>query len=80
MKINTNIVFCHLKGPDEPGHDKKPHKKVEAIEKIDRYFIHEIVRGKTPEDIVVVTCDHATPCALGIHSNDKVPLLISEEN
>lgn len=79
VKINTNIIFCHLKGPDEPGHDKKPHKKVEAIEKIDRYFIHEIVRGKTPEDIVVVTCDHATPCALGIHSNDKVPLLISEE-
>ena len=32
------------------------------------------------EDIVIVTCDHATPCELKIHSNDKVPLLISGGN
>lgn len=77
LKTDSDIVFCHLKGPDEPGHDKKPYKKVEAIEKIDQYFMREIVQGKNTNDIVVVTCDHSTPCTLGIHSNDKVPILIS---
>ena len=31
----------------------------------------------TDEDIVVITCDHATPCELKIHSTDKVPVLIA---
>ncbi len=72
----SDIVFCHLKGPDEPGHDKKPFKKVEAIEIIDQYFIGEIRRNLTDSDRVIVTCDHATPCELGVHSDDAVPLLL----
>lgn len=77
---DSDIVFCHLKGPDDPGHDHDPVGKVQAIEKIDKYFMSRIVKAKSEDDIVVVTCDHATPCALGIHSNDKVPLLISSNN
>lgn len=77
IKAESNIVFCHLKGPDEPGHDHDPRGKVEAIELIDQYFIREIVEHLSKSDIVVITCDHATPCELGIHSNDRVPLLIS---
>lgn len=34
------------------------------------------MRGLKQEDIVIVTCDHATLCELGIHSSDKVPMLI----
>lgn len=77
IDIESDIVFCHLKGPDEPGHDHDPLGKVQAIEKIDRYFISKIVDAKGICDTVVVTCDHATPCTLGVHSNDKVPLMIS---
>lgn len=79
VKNKADIVFCHLKGPDEPGHDGDFWGKIRAIEKIDFCFINEIVKKKTRDDIVVVTCDHATPCILGVHSNDKVPLLISKE-
>lgn len=79
VEDKADIVFCHLKGPDEPGHDGNAIGKVKAIEKIDSCFIERIVRKKAKEDIVVVTCDHATPCILGVHSNDKVPLLISKE-
>lgn len=72
----SDIVFCHLKGPDEPGHDKKPLEKVQAIEIIDEYFIGEIQANLDDEDKVIVTCDHATPCELGLHSDDGVPLLL----
>lgn len=73
----ADISFIHLKGPDEPGHDHNPIKKKEAIEKIDQYFFKELLCRKKTDDIVVVTCDHATPCELGIHSADRVPLLFS---
>lgn len=71
-----DVVYIHLKGPDEPAHDQKPLEKVKAIEKIDYYFMRELVKYLSEDDIVIVTCDHATPCELGIHSSDKVPLLI----
>ncbi len=47
-----------------------------AIEKIDKYFIAKIIEYLSKEDMVIVTCDHATPCELGIHSADCVPLLL----
>ncbi len=73
----ADVVFCHLKGPDEPGHDGKPEKKAAALEQIDTCLIHRLVERKEAGDVFVITCDHATPCELGIHSGDKVPLLIS---
>lgn len=77
LRGNSDIMFCHLKGPDEPGHEHDPFGKIKAIELIDHYFMGNIVKGKSAEDIVIVTCDHMTPCELGLHSGDKVPLLIS---
>lgn len=74
---NADVVFIHIKGPDEPGHDNEPNKKVEAIEFIDKYFVSNLLKNISEDDIVIVTCDHATPCELKIHSVDKVPVLIS---
>lgn len=71
-----DVKYIHLKGPDEPGHDHDPQGKIEAIERIDNFFITELLKRLTEDDVVIVTCDHATPCELGIHSSDKVPLLI----
>ena len=72
----NDVVYIHLKGPDEPGHDRNVREKIRAIEKIDKYFMNELKKYISEEDIIVVTCDHATPCELGIHSADQVPLLI----
>lgn len=77
---SAEIVFCHLKGPDEFGHDRDPLGKVKAIELIDSAFFGELIPHITAEDILVVTCDHATPCDLGIHSNDNVPLVVMGKN
>lgn len=72
----SDVVFIHLKGPDEPGHDGLPLKKVEAIEIIDKYFISHLINDIDEDDIVIVTSDHSTPCELGIHSTDDVPIMI----
>lgn len=80
IEDKADVVFIHIKGPDEPGHDNEPLKKIEAIELIDRYFVNELLKGIVKEDIVIVTCDHATPCELKLHSKDKVPVLISGAN
>lgn len=76
MQEPADVIFCHLKGPDEPGHDNRPFDKVRAIELIDRSFFQELWEPGT-ENLYVVSCDHATPCDMGIHSSDKVPLLIT---
>ena len=77
VQDKADVKFIHIKGPDEPGHDNKPKEKVKAIEFIDKYFIAGLVKDITNEDIVIITCDHATPCELKIHSTDKVPVLIA---
>lgn len=79
IEDSADVKFIHLKGPDEPGHDGLPDKKVEAIEIIDKYFISNLIKDIDHNDIVIVTCDHSTPCELGIHSSDAVPLMIYSE-
>lgn len=72
-----DFVYVHLKGPDEPGHDKDCDGKRKAIEEIDKYFISNIINNiNLNETIIVVTADHSTPCKLGSHSSDPVPLAV----
>ncbi|MFD3442747.1 CMP-5'-phosphonoformate--3-phosphoglycerate phosphonoformyl transferase [Streptomyces sp. NPDC058685] len=72
----TEVVFIHLKGPDEPGHDNRPDDKRKAIELIDTHFLAPLLEGAGPRDVIAVTSDHATPCDMGIHSDDPVPALV----
>ncbi len=72
-----DVVFVHLKGPDEPGHDGQPAAKTTAIGEIDEYVVGPLVAALGPNDTVIVTCDHATPCELGIHSPDRVPTVVA---
>jgi 2,3-bisphosphoglycerate-independent phosphoglycerate mutase len=73
---SADLVFVHLKGPDEPGHDGQVMAKVRAIENIDRDFVGKLLQRLEPTDRLVLTCDHATPCEMGIHSADPVPVVI----
>lgn len=80
VQDKADVKFIHIKGPDEPGHDNKPEEKIKAIEFIDKYFLSNLIKDIEEEDLVIVTCDHATPCELKIHSADKIPVLISGRN
>jgi 2,3-bisphosphoglycerate-independent phosphoglycerate mutase len=71
-------LYMHLKGPDEPGHDKDPEAKQAVIEIIDRAFFGTLLQDVSLEEVLIaVTADHATPATLGRHSDDPVPLLVA---
>lgn len=70
-----DLVYVHLKGPDEPGHDGDFSGKRKSIEDIDGGFF-----GGLPipgSGVTCVTADHSTPCVAKGHTDDPVPLLIA---
>ncbi len=75
-----DLVYVHLKGPDEPGHDGDFEGKVKAIEEIDKYFFSTLLDKLDFDAAFVITSDHATPWHLRAHSGDPVPLLVSHES
>jgi 2,3-bisphosphoglycerate-independent phosphoglycerate mutase len=76
-----DLVVCHVKGPDEPGHDGDWKAKLDILEKIDRLLLSPIRTSfDFSKDIIIVTSDHATPWSMGTHTADKVPVIIAGKN
>jgi 2,3-bisphosphoglycerate-independent phosphoglycerate mutase len=75
---NFDGLYMHLKGPDEPGHDRLADAKRAVIELIDRAFFGTLLELVPLDDVVIaVTADHATPAILGRHSDDPVPIVVA---
>ncbi len=73
----NDVVYVHLKGPDEPGHDGDFDRKVRAIELIDKYFVTPLLDEINPEETaILVTADHATPWTVKAHTDDPVPVAL----
>jgi 2,3-bisphosphoglycerate-independent phosphoglycerate mutase len=71
---NHDLVYVHLKGPDEPGHDGDFNGKRKSIEDIDAGFFGEL--GSLEPSVICVTADHSTPCSAKGHTDDPVPILL----
>ena len=73
-----DMVYVHIKGPDEFGHDGDALGKKQNIERIDREFFGTLLKElKNANVTIVVSGDHSTPCIKKSHTDDPVPLLIS---
>jgi 2,3-bisphosphoglycerate-independent phosphoglycerate mutase len=73
-----DCFYIHLKGPDEPGHDGNCYRKTKIIAEIDEHFLGKLLKQISLQNtIFCITADHATPCALKVHSDTPVPVLIS---
>lgn len=70
-----DLVYVHLKGPDEPGHDGDFDGKRKSIEDIDAGFFASL--EDVESKLACVTADHSTPCVAKAHTDDPVPMLIA---
>ena len=68
-----DFFFIHIKKTDSYGEDGDLEGKANAIEEVDTHL--PILLGLEP-DVLIVTGDHSTPCALKSHSWHPVPLLV----
>ena len=72
-----NLVYVHIKGPDEYGHDGDALGKKSNIELIDENFFGAFLKYVTKQHLVVISADHSTPCIRKSHTDDPIPLLVS---
>lgn len=73
-----NVIYVHLKGPDEFGHDGDAIGKMKNIEEIDQRFFKTLLENIDSSKVaIVISADHSTPCINKGHSDDPVPILVS---
>lgn len=70
-----DFVLMNCKAPDIAGHDGDAKLKAEVVKKLDSMMGY--IRKNLDDNIVIViTCDHCTPCRLKDHSGGPVPIAI----
>ncbi|AEH45865.1 phosphonopyruvate decarboxylase-related protein [Thermodesulfatator indicus DSM 15286] len=72
-----SFIHVHHKGPDEAAHRKDPVLKKQVIEALDAVIGENLDWLTSPENLLVVTSDHATPSSGPlVHGGEPVPILI----
>lgn len=70
-----DMVYVHVKAPDLMGHDNQPVEKAKSIERFDQMV--GMIAQQLPDDVyLALAADHSTPCEIGEHTGDPVPVLI----
>lgn len=67
-----DFFFVHVKKTDSYGEDGKFEEKARIVEEVDT-FVPEIL--SLNPDVLVITGDHSTPCAMKGHSFHPVPIM-----
>lgn len=77
----VDLIYVHLEGPDECGHQGDLEGKVRAIELIDEKIITPIRKALEDNNLpykFLVMPDHPTPISIRTHVATKIPAVIYE--
>lgn len=78
-KQGVDLVYMHMEGPDECGHQGDVRGKVLSLERIDKQILKPMIQYFRKENLdfkVLILPDHKTPVKLKIHTKGAVPFLI----
>jgi len=76
-----DLVFVHVKGTDNAGHDQDGDAKTAFIERIDGELFAPILEGIDETSThLAFTGDHTTPIDFGDHTVEPVPILFFGPN
>ncbi len=81
LKDGNDLIYIHLEGPDECGHQGDLEGKIRAVSLIDEKIIAPVRRAmeEMGEDYkFLVMPDHPTPVSIKTHIADPVPAVIYE--
>lgn len=82
LNSGLDLIYIHLEGPDECGHQGDLMGKIRAIHLIDEKIIAPVKEAldKSGEDYkFMVLPDHPTPISIKTHSKESVPCVIWEK-
>ena len=71
-----DLVVVHVEAPDEAGHSGFAAEKIEAIQRIDRYMVGQLLEWHKEGLRVLIMPDHPTPIQTRTHNADPVPFMI----
>ncbi|MBF0275601.1 MAG: cofactor-independent phosphoglycerate mutase [Nitrospinae bacterium] len=78
-----DLVFVHLEGADETGHEGNVEGKIKSVENFDQLIVAPIVEemNKRGDDYkIMIVSDHATPLELKTHTDEPLPFMIWSSN
>lgn len=79
FESGTDLVYIHMEGPDECGHQGDLKGKIQSLERIDSLILKPILeyfRNSGTDFRILVLPDHKTPVKFRVHMRGEVPFLI----
>jgi 2,3-bisphosphoglycerate-independent phosphoglycerate mutase len=70
------LSVIHVEAPDEASHAGAIDDKVEAIERVDREVVGQLLSWEGDALCMLALPDHATPIEVQTHTPDPVPFLL----
>ncbi len=71
-----HMVFIHIEASDEAAHVGSIDDKIEAIERVDREVVGQLLSGGRDSLRILAMPDHATPIEVQTHTADPVPFVL----
>jgi 2,3-bisphosphoglycerate-independent phosphoglycerate mutase len=74
-----DLVFVHIEGPDEAGHNGSAEMKKKAVEQIDKLIVGPVLEALRSYESwrILVAPDHPTPIRTGAHSGEPIPFAMA---